>query len=211
MPADVQVRALKVLDAYVFASPTFPDSRGTFSAPFQQSTFADAVGRRLPVAQINCSVSRRGAVRGVHFTDTPPGQAKYAFCAWGAFLDIIVDVRVGSPTFGQWDAVRLEAGTGQAVYLAEGLGHACQALTDDSVLAYLCSAAYEGAAERGIDPFDPVLGLPWPDDHEPVISERDAAAPTLDRARREGLLPRYDECVRHYESVRSDQKRGQVR
>jgi 5-epimerase len=211
MPADVQVRALKVLDAYVFTSRTFPDSRGTFSAPFQQGMFADAIGRCLPVSQINSSVSRRGAVRGVHFTDTPPGQAKYAFCSWGAILDVAVDVRVGSPTFGQWDAVCLEAGTGQAVYLAEGLGHACIALTDNTVLTYLCSAAYEAATDHGIDPFDPALALPWPDEHAPVVSERDAAAPTLEHARREGLLPRYDECVRHYQSIRNDREWGQVR
>jgi epimerase EvaD len=201
MPADVQVRALKVLDAYAFTSRTLPDPRGTFSVSFHQRALADAVGRYLPVAQVNHSVSRRGAVRGVHFTDIPPGQAKYAFCAWGALLDVVVDVRVGSPTFGHWDAVRLDAASGQAVYLAEGLGHACVALTDDAVLTYLCSVAYEPSADHGIDPFDPALALPWPDDHELVVSERDAAAPTLERARREGLLPCYDECVRHYQSM----------
>jgi 5-epimerase len=200
---DVQVRELAVPEAYAFTPAAFSDQRGMFAAPFQQQVFAEAVGHPLQVAQVNYSVSRRGALRGVHFTEVPPGQAKYVFCAWGALLDVVVDVRVGSPTFGQWDVVRLDAFTGQAVYLAEGLGHACMALADDTVMTYLCSTAYNPAADRGIDPLDPCLALPWPDDHEPLLSARDAAAPTLARARSEGLLPRYDDCVRHYRSARN--------
>jgi dTDP-glucose 4,6-dehydratase len=204
-----QVSALNVLDAYVFTPFTFPDRRGLFAASFQQHAFAEAVGRNPPVAQINYNVSRYGALRGVHFTETPPGQAKYVLCTWGALLDVVVDVRVGSPTFGQWDAIRLDAGKGQAVYLAEGLGHACMALAEDTVMTYhLCSAAYDPAAERGIDPLDPTLALPWPNDHEHLLSAQDTAAPTLERARREGLLPRYDECVRHYRSVRKNDRIG---
>jgi epimerase EvaD len=199
---DVQVRELAVPDAYVFTPATFSDQRGTFAAPFQQQVFAGTVGYPLRVAQINYNVSCRGALRGVHFTGVLPGQAKYVFCTWGVLLDIVVDVRVGSPTFGQWDAVRLDACTGQAVYLAEGLGHACMALADDTAMTYLCSAGYDPAADRGVNPLDPSLGLPWPDGHESLLSARDAAAPTLARARDEGILPCYDDCVRHYQSIR---------
>jgi dTDP-4-dehydrorhamnose 3,5-epimerase len=202
--SDVLVRELAVPDAYAFTPATFSDQRGVFAVPFQQQVLADAVGHPLRVAQINYNVSRRGAIRGVHFTEVPPGQAKYVCCAWGALLDVVVDVRVGSPTFGQWDVVRLDGATGQAVYLAEGLGHACMALADDTVMTYLCSTAYNPAAERGIDPLDSSFALPWPADCEPLLSARDTAAPTLARARREGLLPRYDDCVRQYRSARND-------
>ena len=75
------------------------------------------------LAQMNISVSRRGTVRGIHFADVPPGQAKYVQCLAGRILDVVVDIRVGSPAFGQWEAVELDDVTRSALYLAEGLGH----------------------------------------------------------------------------------------
>lgn len=199
----MQVRALAVRDAYEFTPRAFPDDRGLFVAPFQEPVFAETVGHPLRIAQTNHSVSRKGVIRGVHFADTPPGQAKYVYCAQGALLDVVVDLRVGSPTFGMWDAVRLDSQYYRAVYLAEGLGHAFVALTDDTVMAYLCSTAYNPAAEHGLDPLDPQLGLPWPADLEPVLSDKDAAAPTLDEAAAAGLLPDYADCTARYETLRT--------
>ncbi|MEY7972748.1 dTDP-4-dehydrorhamnose 3,5-epimerase family protein [Saccharomonospora xinjiangensis] len=199
----MDVRELAVRDAYEFIPRTFPDHRGAFVAPYQEPAFVKMVGHRLTVAQTNTSISRRGTVRGVHFKDTPPGQAKYVYCTNGALLDVVVDLRVGSPTFGRWDAVRLDRETFRCVYLAEGLGHAFMALTDDTVMNYLCSTGYEPSVEHGITPLDPELKLPWPSDIEPLLSDKDAAAPTLDEAREAGLLPSYDDCVAHYESLRA--------
>ncbi len=198
----MDMRELSVRDSYEFVPRIFPDQRGFFSAPYQEAAFVEAVGYRLSVAQTNNTVSRRGTVRGIHFKDTPPGQGKYVYCARGALLDIVVDIRVGSPTFGQWDAVRLDDTSLRCVYLAEGLGHAVMALEDDTVMTYLCSTGYEPATEHGINPLDPELGLPWPSDVEPVLSDKDAAAPTLAQALDTGLLPRYDDCVAHYERLR---------
>ncbi|MGH3450350.1 MAG: dTDP-4-dehydrorhamnose 3,5-epimerase family protein, partial [Haloechinothrix sp.] len=155
------------------------------------------------VAQTNHSVSRRGVIRGVHFADTPPGQAKYVYCPRGALLDVVVDVRAGSPTFGAWDAVRLDDKDFRAVYLAEGLGHAFVALAEDTVMAYLCSTAYNPVAEHGITPLDPALGLPWPTDLEPVLSQKDADAPTLAEAAAAGALPRYEDCLARYAELRA--------
>ena len=199
----MQVRELTVADAFEFTPTSFPDHRGLFVAPFQREAFVKAVGHPLPVGQSNHSVSGRGVIRGVHFADVPPGQAKYVYCPKGALLDVIVDLRVGSPTFGTCDTVRLDAVDYRAVYLPEGLGHAFVALEDDTVMSYLCSTGYNPAAEHGINPLDPELGLNWPADLEPVLSEKDVAAPGLAEAEAAGLLPSYAECVAFYERQRT--------
>ncbi|MEU5852631.1 dTDP-4-dehydrorhamnose 3,5-epimerase family protein [Saccharopolyspora shandongensis] len=199
----MQVRRLEITGAYEFTPKAFPDHRGLFVAPFQEAAFVDATGHPLRVAQTNHSVSARNVIRGLHFADVPPGQAKYVYCPRGALLDVVVDIRVGSPTFGRWEAIRLDATEYRAVYLAEGLGHAFAALTDDTVMTYLCSTPYNPAAEHGIDPLDPDLALPWSDlDGEPILSEKDRAAPGLAQAAEQGLLPDYENCLAHYESLR---------
>ncbi len=187
----VQARELTIRGAWVFEPAVFPDGRGLFVAPFQQPAFEAAIGEPFTVRQSNHSVSRRGVVRGVHFADVPPGQAKYVYCAQGRLLDVAVDVRVGSPTFGRWDAVELDAVSYRAVYLAEGLGHAFCALEENSVLAYLCSTPYDPTVERAVSPLDPELALPWPAGLGPILSDRDAAAPTLAEAAAAGVLPRW--------------------
>jgi dTDP-4-dehydrorhamnose 3,5-epimerase len=202
----MQVRELAVPDAYEFTPRVFPDSRGLFVAPFQEPAFQEAVGFPLRVAQTNHSVSRRGVVRGVHFADTPPGQAKYVSCPRGALLDVVVDLRVGSPTFGRWDAVRVDATEYRSVYVAEGLGHAFVALEDDTVMSYLCTTGYNPSGEHAISPLDPALGLPWPTDVELILSEKDAQAPSLAEAQAEGLLPSYADCLAHYDELRTEAK-----
>ncbi len=193
---------LPIAGAWLFEPTVFPDPRGMFVAPFQGRPFREALGFDLTVAQTNHSVSARGVVRGVHFADTPPGQAKYLYCARGAILDVITDVRVGSPTFGRSEALDLDGASMRAVYLSEGLGHAFMALTDDTVVAYLCSTPYRPSAEHGITPLDPELALPWPAGVEPVLSDKDAAAPTLAQARDEGLLPDWGLCRERYDDLR---------
>src|SRR4051794_27506939 len=195
---------LPIAGAWVFEPTVFPDARGAFAAPFQGAAFREALGFDLTVAQTNHSVSARGVVRGVHFADTPPGQAKYVYCPRGALLDVVVDVRVGSPTFGEFEAVELDGRSCRAVYVAEGLGHAFVALEDDTVMAYLCSTPYNPGVERGVTPLDPALGLPWPTELEPVLSDKDAAAPTLERAAEAGLLPKYTDCQERYSRLRGD-------
>lgn len=205
----METRELAITGAVEFIPKSFPDARGTFASPFQQEAFRDAIGHPLRIAQSNHSVSRRGVVRGVHFADVPPSQAKYVYCPRGALLDLVVDIRVGSPTFGRWDAVRLDAVDFHALYLAEGLGHAFVALEDDTAIAYLCSTGYNPGAEHGIDPLDPALGLPWQDalgdDTVPVLSDKDRAAPTLAEAEASGLLPAYADCLALAERLRAEQ------
>ena len=202
--AQVQVRRFEIAGAFEFTPKSFPDDRGLFVAPFQEETFTEATGHPLRVAQTNHSVSAGNVIRGVHFADVPPGQAKYVYCPSGVLLDIVIDVRVGSPTFGQWEPVRLDSSEYRAVYLAEGLGHAFVALTDDTVMAYLCSTPYNPSAEHGINPLDPELALPW-DKHlsgVPVLSDKDRHAPSLREAADAGTLPDYEACLAHYERLR---------
>jgi len=196
----MRTRELAVAGAFEFTPRSFADQRGLFVSPMQEEPFVAAVGAPFPVAQTNHSVSARGVLRGVHFTATPPGQAKYVYCAAGRARDVIVDLRLGSPTFGRWDSVELDDRDFRAVYLPVGVGHAFLALEDATVMSYMVSTPYRAELELSIDALDPELALPWPDDIELVRVERDLHAPRL--ADSAGVLPRYPDCVRR-EAVRS--------
>jgi epimerase EvaD len=198
----MRVRELAIDGVFEFQPTSFTDNRGLFAAPFQGDVFAATVGHPLTLAQTNHSMSRRGTIRGIHFADTPPGQSKYIYCPQGSMLDVIVDVRTGSPTFGKWDTVRLDAQSLTAVYIPEGLGHGFVALEDDTAMSYLCSTGYNPKGEHGITPLDPALDLPWPTDIEPILSAKDADAPTLAEAAEADLLPTYAACQDHYASLR---------
>ncbi|AHI01212.1 dTDP-4-dehydrorhamnose 3,5-epimerase [Kutzneria viridogrisea] len=197
----MQARELTISGTWEFIPSQFPDRRGTFVAPFQEQVFLEALGHPLRVAQTNHSVSRKGTIRGVHFADVPPSQAKYVYCPRGALLDVIVDIRVGSPTFGHWEAVRLDSTEFRAVYMSEGLGHAFVALEEDTAMTYLCSEGYNPGAEHGISPLDADLNLPWPAELPQIVSDKDLAAPTLKEALAEGLLPNYADCMAYREKL----------
>jgi dTDP-4-dehydrorhamnose 3,5-epimerase len=199
----VQVRPLTIAGAFEITPIQHGDDRGVFLEWFKAPLFREAVGHDLDLAQANCSVSAAGVVRGIHFSDVPPGQAKYVTCVRGAALDVAVDVRVGSPTFGQWDSVLLDDVDRRQIYLAEGLGHAFMALEDDTTVVYLCSTGYAPGREHGVHPLDPQIGISWPTtarDGSPIeanLSPKDSAAPPLAEAARAGLLPSHDVVVRH--------------
>jgi dTDP-4-dehydrorhamnose 3,5-epimerase len=196
------MRELSIPDAYEISTDVFPDDRGSFLNPFRGEVLAEAIGHPLQIMQTNHSASKRGVVRGVHFALLPPGQAKYVYVPRGAALDIVVDIRIGSPTYGEHQAVQLDDRDFRAMYIAEGLGHCAVALEDDTVLSYLCSTGYDPGREKGINPVDPELGLPIPEDVSPLLSARDTAAPTLAEAAEQGLLPTYEECKAFYASLR---------
>jgi dTDP-4-dehydrorhamnose 3,5-epimerase len=198
------VQPLGIEGAWVYEPQVHKDDRGSFAEVFRGAEFAADLGYRLDVAQANCSVSRRGVIRGIHYADVPPGQAKYVTCVAGSILDVVVDLRAGSPSFGKWDAVRLDADTRRAVFLAEGLGHAFTALTDGATALYLCSTPYAPGREHGVHPLDPAIGIAWPteDGWTPVLSEKDAAAPTLEEALSAGQLPRYPECTAYQDRLK---------
>lgn len=186
-------RELSVPGAWELTPVVHRDDRGSFHEWFTEAEFGELTGHPLRLRQANCSVSHTGVLRGVHFAQVPPGQAKYVTCTRGAVLDVVVDIRVGSPTFGRSDAVRLDDSTHRSVYISEGLGHAFLALEDRSTVTYLCSAPYDPAREHTVNPLDPALGIDWPCDVQLLLSDRDRAAPTLDEARIAGLLPTWEQ------------------
>jgi dTDP-4-dehydrorhamnose 3,5-epimerase len=190
----MEVRALEVAGAWEITPAVHPDSRGLFFEWLTDHGFAEFAGHRLDVRQANCSVSAAGVLRGLHFAQLPPSQAKYVTCLSGSVFDVVVDIRVGSPTFGRWDAVTLDAHNHKSVYISEGLAHGFLALQDNSTVMYLCSAEYSPGREHTIAPTDPALAIEWPSGHEWVISDRDAAAPTLAEVRAAGLLPTWDDA-----------------
>jgi dTDP-4-dehydrorhamnose 3,5-epimerase len=197
------VQKLGIEGAWVYTPRIHRDHRGSVLEWFSGREFAGDVGHDLRVAQANCPVSRRGAIRGIHYADVPPGQAKYITCVTGAILDVVVDLRTGSPTFAQWEAVELDDRDRRAVYLAEGLGHAFMALTEEATAVYLCSTPYSPDREHGIDPLDPTIGIDWPAGIAPILSERDASAPSLAQAQAGGALPAYQDCLHHAELLRA--------
>ena len=203
------MNSLGIEGAWVCTPRIHRDDRGCFLESFRGDEVAADIGYRLDVAQVNCSVSRPGVIRGVHFADVPPGQAKYVSCVRGAIVDVVVDLRVGSPRFGDWEAVRLDDHNRRSVFIAEGLGHAFMALSEECTVLYMCSTPYAPSREHGVHPLDPALGIGWPADIKPILSTKDAAAPTLAEALQRGLLPGYADCAAYAARlVGGDQQRA---
>ena len=196
----MEFRELSVAGAWEITPKQFPDDRGIFAEMYKSSLFEEKIGHRIDLRQANSSVSKAGTVRGIHFADVPPSQAKYVMCPRGAVLDFAVDIRVGSPTFGQWDSVLLDDVDRRAIYLSEGLGHVFVALEDDSTVVYLCSAQYAPGREHGVNPLCEEVAIEYPAvgrDGQPLellLSPKDTEAPGLSEAREAGLLPAWDEC-----------------
>ncbi|MDR1266356.1 MAG: dTDP-4-dehydrorhamnose 3,5-epimerase [Propionibacteriaceae bacterium] len=194
----MEVRPLNIEGAWEFTPRQFGDDRGLFLEWFTAQSLAGAAGHHFELGQANLSVSAAGVIRGVHFADVPPGQAKYVTCPAGAVYDVVVDLRTGSPSFGRWEGVRLDAVSRRALYLSEGLGHAFCSLADGSTVVYLCSTPYAPDREHGVHPLDPDLGIDWPTsgaDGRPLewtLSGKDGQAPSLEVAASQGLLPTWE-------------------
>lgn len=198
----MHIRELSIPDSYEITPIQRGDDRGVFLEWYRFDKLAEATGHPIVLRQANTSVSKRGVVRGIHFADIPPGQAKYVTATRGAVLDYVIDIRVGSPTFGQWDSVLLDTIDRKAIYLGEGLGHAFVALEDDSTVSYLVTDTYNASREHGINPLDPEIGLVFPPEAgEPLLSPKDVEAPSLAEAAESGLLPVFDDVRAWYASL----------
>ncbi|MEO5875187.1 MAG: dTDP-4-dehydrorhamnose 3,5-epimerase [Streptosporangiaceae bacterium] len=195
------MEALTIEGTYVFTPRIHGDARGSFLEWFKEDQLTEIAGHGLKLSQANCSTSGRGVLRGIHFADVPPGQAKYVTCVSGTVLDVVVDLRTGSPTFGRWDSVRLDDQTRRAVYLSEGLGHGFLTLSESATVVYLCSESYNPGHEHGVHPLDPDLAIDWPLS-DLALSVKDETAPSLAEALHTGLLPSYEECQAFYATLR---------
>jgi NDP-hexose 5-epimerase len=187
----VRIAELAVPGAYLVTPRQIQDVRGNFYEAWRTDQFERAVGRRFEPRQINFSVSRRNTLRGLHSVAVPPGQAKYVTCVRGALRDIVVDLRVGSPTFGRHATNLLDAGSGHCVYVPEGVGHGFLTLAPDTCICYVLDTVHIPGTQIDINPLDPGLALPWGFTEPPIMSDKDTHAPDLSEALASGGLPEW--------------------
>ncbi len=156
------------------------DHRGFFSETYRVSAFEDA-GIRDVFLQDSHARSARGVLRGLHYQAPPQAQAKLVRVIHGEVFDVAVDLRVGSPTFGQWAGGALSGEDGVILYIPEGFAHGYVCLTESADLVYKVSNEFDDALDRGIAWDDPAIGIPWPVE-KPILSERDLSLPGLESA-----------------------------
>jgi dTDP-4-dehydrorhamnose 3,5-epimerase len=177
----MRIEPLNLAGAAVIRQTRHGDARGFFARSFCRDTLA-AAGLHADYPQHNISFNARaGTLRGLHFQHPPYEEVKIISCARGAIFDVIVDLRPGSPTYGQWHAAILSAENGDALYAPAGFAHGFQTLCDDVEVRYLMGANFVAGAAGGIRYDDPALSIPWPLPVS-VISERDLALPMLPQA-----------------------------
>lgn len=191
----MRIEETAVPGAYVVTPEQLPDERGTFYEALRTDHLEQVLGHPFTPRQINHSTSRRGTLRGLHGVAVPPGQAKYVSCLRGKVRDVVVDLRVGSPTFGHHHVTELDATSGRAVYVPEGVGHGFLALTDDACVCYVLSSTYVPGTQIDINPFDPELALPWGCEGTPLLSPKDENAPSLAEAREAGMLATWQDTA----------------
>jgi dTDP-4-dehydrorhamnose 3,5-epimerase len=172
------------LDGPLLLAPqVYGDERGFFLESYRRSVLAE-LGVDAPLVQDNHSRSGRGIVRGMHFQ---PGQAKLVRCVRGAIFDVIVDIRRGSPQFGEWEGFRLDDVEHHQLYIPDGFAHGFCVLTEIADVTYKISSYYAPEIEGGFAFDDPDVGIEWPAEGELIASDRDREAPTL--AQLEATLP----------------------
>lgn len=171
---------LSIAGSWLIRLEPIEDDRGLFARAFDERAFRER-GLALPAVQVNLSVSRRrGTIRGLHWQVEPYGEAKFLRCTRGAVYDVAVDLRADSPSCRQWQGVRLSADDRAAVYVPAGCAHGYQALEDGAEVLYGVSQPYVPGAERGLRWDDPALRIEWPIRDGVIVSDKDAAWPTLD-------------------------------
>jgi dTDP-4-dehydrorhamnose 3,5-epimerase len=197
---DSRIEPLPIGGTWKVTAEAFTDDRGRLHEPFHSGQFTAATGLELAARQAACSTSHRSVLRGIRVSSAA-GPAKYVTCLQGAVLDVVVDLRVGSPTFGRWHAEPLDQSNWTALYIPSGVGHAFVALSETATLLYLLSQPHHDSQERAVNALDPDLAIAWPTDLTPQRSMNDSAAPGALEARQAGILPSYASCVSSYSST----------
>jgi len=196
----MKAQPLKISGSWKIEFQKFDDSRGFFYESFKEEDFKKLIGRNLNIKQTNTSSSSKGSVRGIHYALVPPSQAKLVQCQRGSIKDYVIDIRVGSPTFGQFEEIELNENSASAIFIEEGLAHAFVALENQTVVTYFVTEKYNPEREKGINPFDKTLNVKWPD-LELILSEKDKQAISLEESKSQGLFPTFDECKKFIKSI----------
>ena len=160
----------------------FGDDRGFFLESYNERRFDEAVGRTVRFVQDNHSRSAKGVLRGLHFQREPNAQCKLIRVVSGEIFDVAVDIRRSSPTFGRWVGIRLAADSHRQLWIPEGFAHGFLTVSDSAEVLYKASSYYAPANEGAIAWNDADIGIEWPLEGEPVLSSKDAAAPSLREA-----------------------------
>jgi dTDP-4-dehydrorhamnose 3,5-epimerase len=177
--------------AWIIDAVRHGDDRGWFQELFKFSAVKNTIGLDFTPIQINISSSLQGVVRGIHYSIAHEGQAKYVTVVDGEIDDYIIDIREGSPTFSQWQRVRLTAAEGNAVLLSSNLAHAFQAISEKATVCYAVTAEFNPSAEKAINPFCPDLQISWESTFPALVSPKDENAPNLATLRNASLLPKF--------------------
>jgi dTDP-4-dehydrorhamnose 3,5-epimerase len=194
---DMQMRLipLGIEGAWLAESPIWSDERGYFREWFKIGDIEAATGINFSIQQANISQSDRGVIRGIHYSLAPEGQSKWITCVQGSILDVVVDIRPDSATFGKYKSVVLSGSEGRAVLIGPGLGHAFLSLENKTTIAYLLSSEYSPTQEFEIRPTDSELAIDWESHFDggstPTLSSKDATAPTMRERLSQGHLPKY--------------------
>jgi dTDP-4-dehydrorhamnose 3,5-epimerase len=181
---------LSIEGLFVLEAPVWPDDRGFFREWFSAEAL-QVVGAGYEITQANFSHSEQNVIRGLHYSIAPEGQAKIVNCVYGNVLDVVVDIREGSPTYGVVELIPLSGDKGAVTVLPTGVAHGFSVQSQSAGVAYLLSSPYSPTFELGIKPLDPEIGVEWALLGEAILSEKDRGAPTLAQRAAAGQLPAY--------------------
>lgn len=176
----MNVQRLDIDGLVVFEPRVFTDERGAFFESFNEAKFREATGFTGSFVQDNHSISHKGVLRGLHYQLPPHAQGKLVRVVAGAAFDVAVDIREGSSTFGKWAGVELSATNRKQFWIPAGFAHGFLALEEGTEFLYKTTDFWHAGSERSIRWDDPRVGVNWPTEGEPVVSQKDAAAPTLE-------------------------------
>jgi dTDP-4-dehydrorhamnose 3,5-epimerase len=185
----MELKSLSMIGPFIAHSTVHVDNRGDFLEWFKLKDLQAATGSDINFTQGNISRSHAKVLRGIHYSISPAGQSKWVTCIRGRILDYIIDLRVDSPTFKQWEEIEIKGMQGVAVFIPQGFGHAFLSMEDDSLVTYLVSSDFDPMAEKAINPFDQEISLKFPL-KDLVISDKDSNALSLKAQLANGMLPR---------------------
>lgn len=188
----MNLQELSISGSFLSTHNVFPDERGLFREWFKSEEIA-TIDPEFRVRQANYSLSKKAVIRGIHYSLAPEGQAKLVTCASGSIVDVLVDLRVGSPTYLNIEYIELAEDSGNVIYIPTGVGHGFVVVSDSASVVYLTSSEFAPEFERSICPTDPELGIDWqlPVGQSGIMSAADVSAPTLSEANKSGDLPSF--------------------
>ena len=188
----MKIQPVGIDGCFLINHDVFPDERGLFREWFKASAL-DGIGIEFKIAQANFSVSKKGVIRGLHYSLAPEGQSKLVTCVQGGILDHLVDIRVGSPTYLEKVCIALESDSGNSVLIASGVAHGFSVPRETSAISYLTTSEFSSSFEKGINPLDRKLNVDWrlPESTSSVISKADLDARDFEFALHNDLLPVY--------------------